>query len=247
MRYEATLWRNEFLQHTFQFEDRKAIVVFPHDENKTGKWLLKTEYFSAFQDLEYEMVKRGYHLVYLENHSRWVKPGDLEAKVRFRDFLKEKYGLDDKGILVGMSCGGLHAIKQAAKFPEIVKAVYLDAPVVNLLSCPFGMGVGSNLGEAGRVQALTHLNMTMSDVIAYRDHPLDHLPRLISLRIPALLVYGGSDDIVPFEENGLSIKEAYEKTDIPFLCISKPDCGHHPHGPEEKDMGKAVAFLEGLQ
>ena len=46
-----------------------------------------------------------------------------------------------------MSCGGLCAINFAAKYPDLVSVLYLDAPVVNLLSCPMGFGVGEPLGE----------------------------------------------------------------------------------------------------
>jgi pimeloyl-ACP methyl ester carboxylesterase len=40
---------------------------------------------------------------------------------------------------------GLIATKFAAKYPECVSALYLDAPVMNILFCP------AALGEAGEV------------------------------------------------------------------------------------------------
>ena len=43
-----------------------------------------------------------------------------------------------------MSCGGMHAVYIAAKYPEYVSLLYLDAPVLNLLSCPCGIGVEGN-------------------------------------------------------------------------------------------------------
>lgn len=244
MNYEKSLWRDEFVQYTFRFEDRQAIVVFPSESNKTSRWLLKTEYFHAFQDLEYEMVKRGFHLVYLENRSRWVAEGDLEAKFRFRCFLMEEFGLAPKCIPVGMSCGGLHAIKQAGYFPEMISALYLDAPVVNLLSCPCRLGLPANRPFDAREEMLTALNMTMSELIAYRDHPLDHLPRLVRERIPVLLICGEADQVVELKENGMHIVKAYENTDIPFLFMLKPGCDHHPHGPAEDEMDRAISFLE---
>ncbi|MBD5394683.1 MAG: hypothetical protein HDR71_10515 [Lachnospiraceae bacterium] len=39
-----------------------------------------------------------------------------------------------------MSCGGLHAINYASLFPEDIAVLYLDAAVLNLLSCPMGFG-----------------------------------------------------------------------------------------------------------
>ena len=46
MRYEKSLWKDEFVQFAFQFEGRMARIIFPHEQNKTDRWLLKTEYFS---------------------------------------------------------------------------------------------------------------------------------------------------------------------------------------------------------
>ena len=135
-----SLWRDTFLQYTFQFENRKAIIIFPSSENRTSKWLLKTEYFDAYQDFEYSLVCQGYHLAYLENKSRWVADGDLDIKYRFRDYLVNQFSLAPKCIPVGMSCGGLHALKLASRYPDMIQLLCLDAPVVNLLSCPFGLG-----------------------------------------------------------------------------------------------------------
>ena len=45
-----TIW-NGYKRIEFIFEGRTAIVVFPNEPNEKKNWLLKTEYFAAFQDL----------------------------------------------------------------------------------------------------------------------------------------------------------------------------------------------------
>lgn len=235
------LWQNRFRMEAFEFEGRKAFLVFPEKPN--GKWLLKTEYFDAFPALEAEMVGRGYHLAYLENQNRWGIPADLDAKYRFRHFLVAHYGLSPRCIPIGMSCGGLHAIKQAGRHPDMVSVLYLDAPVVNLLSCPFGLGAGTDIAPSTQQEALDALGITRSEMIAYRDHPLDSLDKLIKGRIPVALVCGDADRIVVFEENGALVKALYEKTDIPFYFLLKPGCDHHPHGPEEEKIKETADFL----
>lgn len=243
MEYTRSLWREQYERLEFSFEGRLAVVVLPRAE-KNGKWLLKTEYFGAFQDMEEAMVARGWTLVYLENINRWGRDEDQDAKSRLALFLVEEFGLNRKCVPVGMSCGGLHAIKLAARHPEMTAGVYLDAPVVNLLSCPFGLGAGTTLEESAKQEALDALGLTMQDMIAYREHPLDKLPILLENRIPAALVWGDTDSVVVFEENGLHVKSAYEKTDIPCLFQTKHGCGHHPHGPAE--MEEMVRFLENM-
>ncbi|QGQ96912.1 alpha/beta hydrolase [Paenibacillus psychroresistens] len=218
---------SDFKKIEFQFEGRDAILVCPDEEIKTRKWLLKTEYFAAFPGLEVEMLKRGWHVAYLKNTNRWGLDEDMDAKKAFAGFLNEKYGLYEKCVPVGMSAGGLHAIKLAAKYPEMVSSLYLDAPLLNILSC-LNLAGTSIPNEALKEEVLSALNLTLSELISYREHPLDKLPALLASRIPVVLVYGSNDNIVPFHENGALLVKAYEHTGIDLEVYSK-DCGHHPH------------------
>ena len=82
--------------------------------------------------------------------------------------------------------------------------MYLDAPVVNLLSCPAGLGkANKNFME----EFEKHKKMTLTDLLSYREHPLDYIPQLVKNKIPLMLVSGDSDTVVPYCENGaFSIK-----------------------------------------
>ena len=239
MNQQMQLWHDQFAMETFSFEERKAILV--HPEKASGKWLLKTEYFDAFPDLELKMLSRGWTLAYLQNHNRWGTNDDLDAKERFHNLLVKR-GFSDRCVPIGMSCGGLHAIKQAARHPDMISALYLDAPVVDLLSCPFGIHGSTSIDPSVKQEALDALGLTMEELPAYRDHPLDHLSALLQNRIPAALVCGGRDSTVPYEHNGIHVKNAYEASDVPFLFQFKPECDHHPHGPLE--METVISFLE---
>jgi hypothetical protein len=139
-----TIW-NGYKRIEFIFEGRTAIVVFPNEPNEKKNWLLKTEYFAAFQGFELQMLARGWHLAYVGNKSRWDFAEDLDIKKRFAKYLQETYGLADKCFPVGMSCGGMIAVELAAKHPDMISALYLDAPVMNLLSCPAGLGKAGDI------------------------------------------------------------------------------------------------------
>ena len=89
--------------------------------------------------------------------------------------------------------------------------------------------------------ALDALGLTMAEMIAYREHPLDKLPALVEHRVPAMLVWGDADRTVPFAENGLLLQRAYERAGVPLLVQRKPGCAHHPHGPA--DLNAAMEFL----
>ncbi len=245
MEFVQSIWRDEFQQLTFSFEGRDVIIVLPKEETRSGKWLLKTEYFGAYQDMEEYFVRKGYVIAFVTNRDRWGAEIDLDLKKRFCDFMIQEFNLDKKCIPIGMSCGGLIGIKFAAKYPECVRALYLDAPVVNLLSCPCGMGKGTDLPPENVGIALRELDMNnISDMLAYRNHPLDNIPALLTHKIPVALVCGDVDETVIYEENGLLVKQAYENSDIPFKFMLKAGVGHHPHGPDAEHIPAFFDYLD---
>lgn len=221
---------NGFQRIDFEFEGRPSIMILPDADKKCGKWLFKTEYFDAFPNFEIDMVKLGWCVAYIKNVTRWCLDEDLDLKKRFSDFIIKEFDLYDKCVPVGMSCGGLIGTKFAARYPERVSALYLDAPVLNLLSCPADMGIG----ESGFFDEFTKATgVTKSQLICYREHPIDKLPDLVKNNIPVILVYGKDDVIVPFCENGAVLKKYYEDHGGTIVAIGKDNCGHHPHGLED--------------
>ena len=237
--YSESLW-NGFKSLSFEFEGRNAILVFPKEACEGKKWLLKTEYFGAFPNFEIEMLKRGYHLAYLANVTRWMHPSDIDAKAHFADLLSEKFGLNKRCVPVGMSCGGLHAVYFAAKHPSYIAALYLDAPVMNLLSCPYGIGDNAQPGFIEEFERAT--GKTISEMINYRNHPIDNAPKLLENNIPVILVAGDSDSVVPYHENGKILYELYKAFGGEIELYLKPGCDHHPHGLE--DSTPIISFVE---
>ena len=220
------LW-NGFKRIDFEFEGREAILVFPETPEENKKWMLKTEYFDAFPNLEIEMIKRGWHLAYIKNITRWCLDEDLDLKRRFADYLTAEFGLHKKCLPIGMSCGGLIASKFAARYPEYVQALYLDAPVMNFLSCPAGIGKAGNDMMQEFIDAT---GMNLIDLINYRENPVDKMDILIQNNIPVIMVYGDSDDVVPYDENGQILEEYYRKNNGNITVFGKENCRHHPHG-----------------
>ena len=228
-----SLW-NGFKRLDFVFEGMDAVLVFPEKANGNRNWLLKTEYFGSFPKFQIEMVRRGWHLAYIKNVTRWCLEEDLDRKKRFVSYLTEKFGLYDKCIPVGMSCGGLIASKFAAKYPECVSALYLDAPVMNYLSCPGGFGKATDPSvEQMLPEFLNAMDMSLSRLICYREHPVDKMHLLLENNIPVIMVYGDSDTVVPYEENGALLEKYYRENGGTMAVIGKKNCGHHPHGLED--------------
>lgn len=223
---------HDFICEKFVFEGHEAVVVLPREEDNIRRLAVKTEYWHAFHEAaEIELANRGFTLCYIKNDNRWGTDEDLDRKARFVRHVQNKYGLSDTCVPVGMSCGGLIAVKFAARYPELVSCLYLDAPVVNYMSCPCGFGIRTAEGSFDEI--LKALGMdSISQLLSYRDMPLDRIPDLVAHRIPIVMVVGDSDEVVPYVENGLLIEQAYKNAGLPIEVYMKPGCGHHPHGLE---------------
>lgn len=229
MKFTESLWK-EFKRLDFKFKGRDAILIVPENPTPNKNWLFKTEYFGAFPSFEIEMVKRGFYIAHIQNKTRWCLPEDTDIKAEFSEFLISEFGLNNKCIPVGMSCGGMQAVYFAAKYPQYVKAMYLDAPVLNLLSCPGGIGMAEN-GFMDEFRNATGMDYT--DLINYRNHPVDNINKLIEAKIPVFLICGDSDKIVPYEENGMQLSIAYKNAGADITEVLKLGCDHHPHGLQD--------------
>ena len=223
----------------FTFEGRSAIVICPHTPTEDKKWLFKTEYFGKFPGFELQMLERGYHVVHIKNITRWCLPEDTDVKAKFAEFLIAELGLKKTCVPVGFSCGGMQAVYFAAKFPQFVSAMYIDAPVLNLLSCPCGVGKATvKLYE----EFTNATGMTPASLINYRNHPIDHVGELLDNNMPVFLVCGDSDSVVPYEENGAELLRLYRERNGIIEVIVKPGCEHHPHGLD--DNTPIINFVE---
>jgi len=223
---------NGYKRIDFEFEGKEAILVFPKESNENKNWVLKTEYFNAFPDFQIKMLERGWHLAYLKNETRWCRDEDIDRKKRFVDFLHKEYGLYEKCFPAGMSCGGMIAVKFGAKYPECVSGLYLDAPVMNFLSCP--AAIGRTKGEEDMLSEFTAgTGITMSELLSYREHPIDKMHLLYENKLPIILVYGDSDQVVPYHENGALLEKYYKEVGGYIEIYGKKGCGHHPHGLED--------------
>ncbi len=225
--------------HTGEFMGKEYIVVAPRNKSN-GKWALKTEYFGAFPKVELHLLKLGYHIAHIKNKTRWCLDEDTAAQAAFIEFVHNEFGLSEKCIPIGMSCGGMQAIFLAAKHPEKVSCMYVDAPVVNYLSCPFYFAKQKKDGIAEEFIKARGINEIQ--ILSFRHHPLDYLPALIAQDIPIILVSGDSDTVVPFTENGKLLEDAYREAGRTIETHMKPGGDHHPHSLP--DNTPIIDFIE---
>ncbi len=225
MSYKDIEWEG-FSGIEFEFDGLSAKLIKPNVE-PNGKWALKTEYFGAFPSVEIELLNRGWHIAYNENYNRWAQDRDVLRKAEFIKFVSKEFSLNKKCAIVGMSCGGMYGVKTAAVAPELISVLYLDAPVMNLLSCPAGLGV-STQPHYDEFYGIT--GITVSELLNYREHPVDKMDILLKNNIPVILVAGDSDCTVPYCENGAILEKYYRENNGIIEAYVEKGKDHHPHG-----------------
>lgn len=230
-----------FRTEDFPFEGRVGKIVYPSCESN-GKLLLKTEYFDAFPFFEAAMLDKGYTLCFLPHPTRWAPDSETHLMADFVRAVAKKLGFEAKCIPVGMSCGGLQAVRMAQLHPELISVMYIDAPVLNLLSLA---GLGAINPEFSAIfwpELVNTYGFTRSTIVNFRKSPIDALDLLIANNIPIIMLYGDADDVVVYEENGQILADYYAEKGGDIKVICKPGCGHHPHGLE--DPTPIIEFVE---
>jgi hypothetical protein len=144
-------------------------------------------------------------------------------------YVTRNYWLNPKTVLEGFSRGGLYAFNWAARHPDRVACMYVDAPVCDFKSWPGGQGRARHSGRDWR-QLLSAYRMNDKQALAYKLNPVDNLAPLAKAKIPILSVIGDMHDwIVPINENTLVVEKRYKELGGEIQVIRKPKAGHRPH------------------
>ncbi len=223
------------------FAERRAVIICPNC-TPNGKMILKTEYVDAFPTFDIAMLERGYHIIHVFQRTRWAPDEEIQILADFVRFCAKELGTSPRCILEGMSCGGLQAARFAELYPELVAVLYLDAPVMNILSM---VGLGECKGdfiESFWREIVATYGVSRSTIVNFRKSPIDNMEPLIANNIPVLILYGNADNVVIYEENGKVLEEYYKAHNGKIKVIAKSMCGHHPHGLD--DPTPIIDFIE---
>ena len=154
---------------------------------------------------------------------------------KFYNFVVTEFNLEKKCSLFGFSRGGLYAFNFALFYPECVEKMYLDAPVLDMKSWP-------PKGSIEQGQAFEEYGLNADTLLTFKGNPIDNLDEFFSLNIPLLLVAGGMDEVVAFDENVGKVINYCKEKGIEITSIVKPECLHHPHSLD--DVTPIVEFIE---
>ena len=103
---ENTLW-NRFQQKNFLLHGHNVILVVPETPALGNPWIWRTEFFGAFAYADLEMVKRGWHIAYLQVSDQYGCPKAVSIMKEFHDAMLHECSLSPKADLFGFSRGAM--------------------------------------------------------------------------------------------------------------------------------------------
>ena len=223
--------------YEFEFMGAKATVITPELPN--GKWIWKTEFLYAFDQAERDLLEEGYTRVYYGVSNQYGAPPAIRKMHAFYFYVKERFALTDKCALFGFSRGGLYAFHFALAHPDLVAGIYFDAPVLDVRTWP-------KTDSREQAELFRVFSLNSETLIAFAENPVALLREYFALGLPTLLVAGGADEVVPYEENSLRMIEESKRANFPLTYIIKPECKHHPQSLEDNTT-PILDFVRGLR
>jgi hypothetical protein len=107
---------------------RRCVVVVPKAAAPGNPWSWRGCYWDHQPQSEVELLKRGFHIAYIES-SATLRPG--KQWDAWYAFLTDQHGLSKKPVFVGMSRGGEFGFTWATANPAKVSGIYADNPGAN--------------------------------------------------------------------------------------------------------------------
>ena len=231
---------NGFEKRDFVVDGRTCLLVLPKTPAAGKPWIWRTEFFGHEPQGDIALLGKGFHVAFMDVQNMYGAPVALDHMDKFHAHLTKEFGLAPKTVLEGFSRGGLFAFNWAARNPDKVAAIYVDAPVCDFKSWPGGKGKGQGSGGDWK-RVLAVYNLTEEQALAYKLNPVDNLAPLAKAKIPILSVCGEADRVVPIDENTRIVEKRYKELGGEIVVIAKPNCDHHPHSL--KDPAPIVDFV----
>jgi pimeloyl-ACP methyl ester carboxylesterase len=220
---------------------RACLVVEPQIALSGRPWIWRTEFFAHEPQGDSMMLTKGYHVVYMDVQNMYGAPHALDLMDSFYRYLTTTWKLNKHTVLEGFSRGGLFAFNWAARHPDEVGCIYVDAPVCDFKSWPAGKGKGQYSPDDWAILRQVYGFKNEQEALGYKNNPIDNLKPLAKAHIPILCVCGDADTIVPMAENIDIVRDRYRHLGGHIEMIVKPNNGHHPHSL--KDPTPIVEFI----
>lgn len=230
-----------FDRYDFVVDGQKCLIVTPRSAAKGRPWIWRAEFFDHRPEIDMALVEKGFHLAYMNVGNTFGCPSAMRHFDEFYKVLTTEHALSKKPVLEGLSRGGLYVYNWGAAHADQVGVILGDNPVCDFKSWPGGKGKGPGSPNDWKKLFVDYGFANEAEALAYDKNPIDNLAPLAKAKVPLLHICGDADEVVPYTENTVLLKDRYEKLGGKMHVIVKPGLKHHPHGLD--DPTPAVEFI----
>lgn len=232
-----------FKRTKFLFKGKVAWVVEPNITPLKGNpWTWTMQWAEAYVKRTGvpDALKNGYHHATIELFETRMNDEGVEIAAQFQRFLVDKLAFAPKVNLIGMSWGGFFSIRYASKYPESIKSIYLDAPLLNFDS--FAPS-DAPTKAARKIGPWASIGPNGEKWIQDERMPVNNAEKIAKAKIPVLLLYGAQDMTVKPELNSLVFIDRFKKAGGSINIIKRAMYGHHPHGVDLDETELLLKFF----
>lgn len=233
-----------FERTRFEFRGCTAWVVEPSVPALESKpWTWTMQWATAFvpRTPALQLLRQGWHHVTIETFKYRMNDEGIAISKAFRDYLVDELGFAPKTCLIGLSWGGFFSTRYTAANPADVAAIYYDCPLLT-----FSKFAGTD-PEKMKSKIGPWAENAPADWDRDPRMPVNMAETLAKAGIPAYLVYGGADNVVPPASNSELFAKRYKEAGGDISVIRRGAYGHHPHGVEIDDASIANFFRKTLK
>lgn len=191
---------------TFLVQGRPAFIMLPPKDKRQEPqpWVLYAPTLPAYPDqhekwMHEQFLAAGVAVAGIDVGESYGSPRGRELWSAFYHEMTKNRGYAEKPCLLGRSRGGLWVTSWAVENPEKVAGVAGIYPVFDFRTYP------------GLERAAPAYKLTPQELEAAIAHynPVERIDVLAKVPIPAFLIHGDQDTVVPFHENSAAFVRCY--------------------------------------
>jgi dipeptidyl aminopeptidase/acylaminoacyl peptidase len=191
----------------FLVGERPAFVMLPPEDKRTKPqpWIMYAPTLPPYPDaaekwMHEKFLNAGIAVAGIDIGEAYGNPKGREQFTSLYDELIKNRGFASKCCVLGRSRGGLWVTSWAAENTDKVAGLAGIYPVFDFRTYP------------GIVRAAPSYGLKPEELTARASefNPIDRVPKLAKAKIPAFIIHGDDDKVVPLKENSVTFAEHYK-------------------------------------
>jgi len=192
---------------TFLVAEQPAFILLPPEEkrSKPQPWIMYAPTLPPYPDaaekwMHEKFLDAGIAVAGIDIGEAYGSPKGREQFTALYDELTKNRGYAARCCVLGRSRGGLWVTSWASEHPDKVAGLAGIYPVFDFKTYP-------SIARAAGAYGMTAAEL---EARAAELNPINRVPILAKAKIPAFIIHGDDDKVVPLKENSATFVEHYK-------------------------------------